>query len=76
MGGNEVELQGLFCVAQFLLNDSHSVPCLENSRVLDNDLLKELYSFLVLLVDVCAIGQTEKPLHFGVINNSSLFRPL
>lgn len=70
---NKIELKGLFCVAKFLLNDSHSVPCLENSRVLDNDLLKELHSLLVLLVDVCTIGQTEKPLHFGVIYDCSLF---
>lgn len=73
MRSNKIELECFFCVAKFLLNDSHSVPCLENSRVLDNDLLKEFHGFLVLLVNVCTIGQTEKSLHFGVIYDSSLF---
>jgi len=58
MSSYKIELQGLFRVAEFLLDDSHDVPCLEDSVVFDDDLLKEFDSFVEFLINISVVGHS------------------
>ena len=56
MSSDKVELQSLFRVSQFLLNNSHDVPCLKDVGMGHNDLLEVVHCLVVVSVYVCIVG--------------------